>query len=107
MMPFTEAWCELRRITLPRTQLNKPASMRQTPPGGIMLVLPPPWRKPELARGETPIPVEENMALVRRFLEARVEGDLDAIDQMMAPDFVNHTKLLPGEEPGREGAKRA
>jgi len=50
---------------------------------------------------------ENNKALARRFLEARVEGDLDAIDQMMAPDFVNHTKLLPGEEPGREGAKRA
>jgi serine phosphatase RsbU (regulator of sigma subunit)/predicted ester cyclase len=53
------------------------------------------------------MPVEENMALVRRFLEARVKGDLDAMDKMMAPDFLNHTKLLPGEEPGREGAKRA
>jgi serine phosphatase RsbU (regulator of sigma subunit)/ketosteroid isomerase-like protein len=53
------------------------------------------------------MPVEENMALSRRFLEARVKGDLDALDKMMAPDFLNHTKLLPGEEPGREGAKRA
>jgi ketosteroid isomerase-like protein len=53
------------------------------------------------------MPVEENTALARRFLEARVKGDLDAMDKMMAPDFVNHTKLLPGEEPGREGAKRA
>ena len=34
---------------------------------------------------------EENMALARRFLEARGEGDLDAIEQMMAPDFVDHT----------------
>jgi serine phosphatase RsbU (regulator of sigma subunit)/predicted ester cyclase len=50
---------------------------------------------------------EENMALARRFLEARVKGDLDALDQMMAPDFLNHTKLLPGEESSREGAKRA
>jgi predicted ester cyclase len=50
---------------------------------------------------------EENMAMARRFLEARVKGDLDALDQMMAPDFVNHTKLVPGEESSREGAIRA
>ena len=50
--------------------------------------------------------VEENMALARRFMEARVKGDLDAMDEMMAPDFVNHNKLLPGEVPGREGYKR-
>ena len=34
---------------------------------------------------------EENMALARRFMEARVKGDLDAMDEMMAPDFVNHS----------------
>jgi serine phosphatase RsbU (regulator of sigma subunit)/ketosteroid isomerase-like protein len=50
--------------------------------------------------------VEENMALARHFMEARVKGDLDAMDQMMAADFVNHNKLLPGEVPGREGYKR-
>jgi serine phosphatase RsbU (regulator of sigma subunit) len=50
--------------------------------------------------------VEENMALARRFMEARVKGDLDAMDEMMVPDFVNHNKLLPGEVPGREGYKR-
>jgi predicted ester cyclase len=46
---------------------------------------------------------EENKALARHFIEARVKGALDAMDEMMTPDFVNHTKLLPGEEPGREG----
>jgi serine phosphatase RsbU (regulator of sigma subunit)/predicted ester cyclase len=46
---------------------------------------------------------EENMALSRRFLEARIKGDLDAVDEMMTPDFVSHTKLLPDQEPGREG----
>jgi hypothetical protein len=50
---------------------------------------------------------ENNKALVRRFLEARIKGELDAMDEMMDLDFVNHTKLLPEEEPGREGAKRA
>ena len=47
---------------------------------------------------------EENMALARRFLEARIKGDLDAVYEMMTPDFVSHTKLLPGQgEPTREG----
>jgi serine phosphatase RsbU (regulator of sigma subunit)/predicted ester cyclase len=48
---------------------------------------------------------EENMALARCFLEARGKGDLDAVDEMMAPDFVDHT-LAPGQEPDREGYKR-
>ena len=51
--------------------------------------------------------VEENMALARRFCEARVTGNLDAVEEMMAPDFVSHTKLLPGQKPGREGEIRA
>jgi ketosteroid isomerase-like protein len=46
--------------------------------------------------------VEENMALARRFLEAHFKGDLEAMDEMMTPDFVCHTKVLPGQEPGRE-----
>jgi serine phosphatase RsbU (regulator of sigma subunit)/predicted ester cyclase len=46
---------------------------------------------------------EQNMALARRFMEARVKGDVDALDEMLPPDFVSHTKLLPEEEPGREG----
>ena len=46
---------------------------------------------------------EKYKALVRRFLEARVMGDVEAVEKMLAPDFVNHTKVLPNEEPGREG----
>ncbi len=46
---------------------------------------------------------EENMALARRFLEARIKGDLDTVYEMMTPDFVSHTKLLPDQEPTREG----
>jgi serine phosphatase RsbU (regulator of sigma subunit)/predicted ester cyclase len=49
---------------------------------------------------------EENIALVRRFLEARAEGDVDAMDEIMAPDFVDHT-LAPGQQSDREGVKRA
>ena len=51
--------------------------------------------------------VEENMALARRFLESQVKGDLEAMDEMMAPDFVGHTKLLPDQQPDREGQKWA
>src|SRR5215211_6009988 len=50
---------------------------------------------------------EENRALARRFIEARVEGDLDALDEMLAPDFVSHTKLVAGQPHGREGEKWA
>jgi len=48
---------------------------------------------------------EKNLALARRFQEARVKGDLAAVDEMMAPNYVSHTKLLPGQEPDREGVK--
>src|SRR5215213_4555310 len=47
---------------------------------------------------------EKNKALVRRFFEARVKTDLDAMEQMMAPDFVSHT-LPPVQETNREGYK--
>jgi predicted ester cyclase len=50
---------------------------------------------------------EQNMALARRFLEAHVKGDLVTVDKMLAPDFVSHTKLFPGQEPDREGVKWA
>src|SRR5215211_7468880 len=51
--------------------------------------------------------VEENMALARRFLEALVKGDLDTVDELMAPDFVNHSELLSAQAPDREGVKWA
>jgi serine phosphatase RsbU (regulator of sigma subunit)/predicted ester cyclase len=56
-------------------------------------------------RREAPVTSEEenNKALAHRFMEARVKGDVDALDEMMGPDFVGHTKLLPGQEPGRQG----
>jgi serine phosphatase RsbU (regulator of sigma subunit)/predicted ester cyclase len=51
--------------------------------------------------------VEENMALARRFVEAKVRGNLDAMDEMRAPDYVSHIEMFPGQEPGREGERRA
>ena len=49
---------------------------------------------------------EENLALVRRFFEAQGEGDLDALDGILAEDFVDRS-LLPSEDPDREGYKRS
>jgi predicted ester cyclase len=49
---------------------------------------------------------EENKALARRFMEATARGDLDAMDEMMAPDFVDRS-LMSGQEPDREGYKRS
>jgi serine phosphatase RsbU (regulator of sigma subunit) len=49
---------------------------------------------------------EKNKALARRFLEAMARADWDAMDDMMAPDFVDRS-LLPGQEPDREGFKRS
>jgi serine phosphatase RsbU (regulator of sigma subunit)/predicted ester cyclase len=49
---------------------------------------------------------QNNKALVRRFLQAHAKGDLDTMEEMMAPGFVDHN-LLPGQQPGREGYLRA
>ena len=64
-----------------------------------------PLEKNANRQGGISVSAEENMALPRRFMEARIKGDLDAVDEMMASDYVSHTKLLPGQEPGREGEK--
>ena len=48
---------------------------------------------------------DENKALVRRFLRAMGEGDLDAMREVMAPDFVDRS-VLAGQEPDREGYLR-
>ena len=44
---------------------------------------------------------ENNKALVRRFLEARAAADLDVMDEVLAPDFVDRS-VLPGQGPCRE-----
>jgi serine phosphatase RsbU (regulator of sigma subunit)/ketosteroid isomerase-like protein len=59
-------------------------------------------------RREAPVSSEEekNKALVRRFIEAQLEKDLAALEEMMAPDFVDRS-LMPGQEPDREGFKHS
>jgi serine phosphatase RsbU (regulator of sigma subunit)/predicted ester cyclase len=49
---------------------------------------------------------EKNKALVRRFLEELAKGNLDVIDELVAPDFVDRS-LLPGQGPTREDFRRS
>jgi predicted ester cyclase len=50
---------------------------------------------------------EENKAIVRRFLvEHLAKGNLDVIDELLAPDFVDRS-LMPGQGPTREDFKRS
>jgi predicted ester cyclase len=56
---------------------------------------------------EAPVSSEEvkNMALVRRFMEAQAKADLGTLDELLAPDFVDHSSFAD-QEPGREGYKQ-
>jgi hypothetical protein len=49
---------------------------------------------------------EENKVLVRRFLEAQANADPDALEELLASDFVDHS-LQRDQEPGREGFIRS
>ena len=52
---------------------------------------------------------EKNKALVRRFLEERIKGNLKADNEMLAPDFVDFVErsMLPDQELSREDYKRS
>ena len=82
--------------------------MCQSPPGGIMHGVDPVEKRWLARRREAPLSSEEekNKALVRRFIEAQLEKDLAALEEMMAPDFVDRS-LMPGQEPDREGFKHS
>src|SRR5215212_11397323 len=79
--------------------------MRPKPPGGIMVIVSTSWKNVGW-QGGTSMSAERNKALVRRFLEAHANGDLDTVEEMLASDFVDHN-LIPGQRPGREGYLRA
>jgi serine phosphatase RsbU (regulator of sigma subunit)/ketosteroid isomerase-like protein len=49
---------------------------------------------------------EDKKALVRRFYEAHVKGDLDALRKMMAPDFADRSLRPDQEESDREAYLR-
>jgi steroid delta-isomerase-like uncharacterized protein len=50
---------------------------------------------------------EENKALMRRFIDEVINGkNLAAIDELVAPDIVEHEEGPPGMPGGREGTKQ-
>jgi len=52
--------------------------------------------------------IEENKTLVRRFYEEIDKGNLEAMDEMVAADYIDHNPPpFPGLGPGREGLKQA
>ena len=52
--------------------------------------------------------IEENKALVRRFYEEIDKGNLDAMDEVVAEDYLDHNPPpFPGLASGREGLKQA
>jgi predicted ester cyclase len=51
---------------------------------------------------------ETNKALVRRFYEEIDKGNLDAMDELVAADYLDHSPPpFPGLAPGREELKQA
>ena len=51
---------------------------------------------------------EENKALVRRFYEEIDKGNIEAMDELVAEDYINHDPPpFPGLPPGRAGLKQA
>jgi predicted ester cyclase len=52
--------------------------------------------------------IEENKALIRRFYEEIDAGNVDAMDELVGEDYVNHhPPPFPGLATGREGLKQA
>jgi steroid delta-isomerase-like uncharacterized protein len=51
------------------------------------------------------VSVEENKEIVRRFWGVWEEGNLGLVDELVAPDYVNHSPGIPGQPEGPEGVK--
>ncbi len=52
--------------------------------------------------------IDENKALVRRFFQEIDNGNLNAMDELVAEDYIDHSPPpFPGLASGREGIKQA
>lgn len=50
---------------------------------------------------------EQNKAVVRRLIdEVFNQGNVDAVDDLLAPNFIEHEELPPGVPAGSEGVKQ-
>jgi predicted ester cyclase len=74
------------------------------------MLLPTRWRRTQVGKEEQAAvssEAEENKAIARRFLEEHMaKGNLDVIDELLSPDFVDRS-LMPGQGPTREDFKRS
>ncbi|RXZ72762.1 ester cyclase [Agromyces albus] len=50
---------------------------------------------------------DDNKALVRRFYAEIDAGNIDAMDELVAEDYLDHNPPFPGLSAGREGLKEA
>lgn len=48
---------------------------------------------------------EENKEVVRRFWGVWEEGNIGLVDELLAPDYVNHSPGMPGRPAGPDGVK--
>jgi len=48
---------------------------------------------------------EESKEIVRRFWGVWEEGNIDLVDKLLAPDYINHTPATPDQPTGPEGVK--
>src|SRR3712207_766325 len=82
------------------------------PPSGIMCIgCIAPAREERVGKGEeeAPVAAQDNEALVRRlFEEVWAKGNVAALDEFMAADYVEHTEhaVPPGSRPGRDSVKQ-
>ena len=51
-------------------------------------------------------PPDENKALIRRFYQEIDAGNIDAMDELVAENYINHDPPFPGLASGREGLKQ-
>jgi steroid delta-isomerase-like uncharacterized protein len=58
-----------------------------------------------LQKGGIFMSAEENKAVVRRLLDVWEQGNIDLIDELVAPDYVNHSPATPEQPTGPEGLK--
>ena len=50
--------------------------------------------------------LEENKAIIRRYVDCVNKGQLDVLDQLVSPDIIAHNPV-PGQGPGLAGVKQA
>ena len=48
---------------------------------------------------------ESNKAIMHRFWAVWEQGDVDLLDELLAPEYINHTLAAPDLPPGPEGVK--